>query len=89
MTLRFALPDVGEGLHEAEIVRWLVGPGDVVARDQPLVEILTDKAQVELPSPAAGTVRLVAIPEGTVVPVGTVLVEIDPAGTVGSPTVAA
>ncbi len=40
MTLRFALPDVGEGLHEAEIVRWLVAAGDTVARDQPLVEIM-------------------------------------------------
>ena len=87
MTLRFALPDVGEGLHEAEIVRWLVGPGDRVTRDQPLVEILTDKAQVELPSPAAGTIRLVAVPEGTVVPVGTVLVEIDPIGSAVIPAV--
>lgn len=77
MTLRFALPDVGEGLHEAEIVRWLVAEGDTVTRDQPLVEILTDKAQVELPSPAAGVVRTVSVAEGTVVPVGTVLVEID------------
>ncbi|MFN0026796.1 MAG: dihydrolipoamide acetyltransferase family protein [Acidimicrobiales bacterium] len=77
MSVRFALPDVGEGLHEAEIVRWLVVPGETVARDQPLVEILTDKAQVELPSPAAGVVRTLAVAEGTVVPVGTVLIEID------------
>ena len=77
MTLRFALPDVGEGLHEAEIVRWLVAAGDVVRRDQPLVEILTDKAQVELPSPAAGVIRAVSVAEGDIVAVGAVIVEID------------
>ena len=75
--MRFALPDVGEGLHEAEILRWLVAEGDTVARDQPLVEILTDKAQVELPSPTAGVVHAVAVAEGAVVEVGTVLIEID------------
>ena len=77
MTVRFALPDVGEGLHEAEIVRWLVAVGDTVTRDQPLVEVLTDKAQVELPSPAAGIVRTVAADEGAMVEVGSLLVEID------------
>lgn len=77
MTVRFALPDVGEGLHEAEIVRWLVGVGDTVVRDQPIVEVLTDKAQVELPSPAAGTVAAVTVAEGDIVTVGTVIVEID------------
>jgi len=80
VTVRFALPDVGEGLHEAEIVRWLVAPGDRVRRDEPLVEILTDKAQVELPSPVAGVVRSLGPAEGTVVPVGTVLIEIDESG---------
>ena len=75
--MRFALPDVGEGLHEAEILRWLVAEGDTVARDQPLVEILTDKAQVELPSPVAGVVHAVAVAEGAIVEVGTVLIEID------------
>ncbi len=82
MSVRFALPDVGEGLHEAEIVRWLVSPGETVVRDQPMVEILTDKAQVELPAPAGGVVRTLSVAEGTVVPVGTVLFEIDD----GSPT---
>jgi pyruvate/2-oxoglutarate dehydrogenase complex dihydrolipoamide acyltransferase (E2) component len=80
VTVRFALPDVGEGLHEAEIVRWLVAPGDRVRRDDPIVEILTDKAQVELPSPVAGVVRSLGPAEGTVVPVGTVLIEIDESG---------
>ena len=47
MPHRFHLPDIGEGLEEAEVVEWLVAPGDVVVRDQPLVEVLTDKASSE------------------------------------------
>lgn len=54
MAYEFRLPDVGEGIHEGEIVRWLVKPGDVVQEDQPLVEIQTDKATVEIPSPWPG-----------------------------------
>ena len=54
--VEFVLPDVGEGLEEGEIVSWLVAAGDTVARDQPLVEVQTDKALVELPSPVAGQV---------------------------------
>jgi pyruvate dehydrogenase E2 component (dihydrolipoamide acetyltransferase) len=78
--VRFALPDIGEGLVEGEVVAWLVAEGDAVERDQPLVEVLTDKATVELPSPVAGTVaRLLAAP-GQVVPVGHVLVELLPSG---------
>lgn len=78
--VRFALPDIGEGLVEGEVVAWLVAEGDTVERDQPLVEVLTDKATVELPSPVAGTVaRLLAAP-GQVVPVGHVLVELLPSG---------
>lgn len=78
--VRFALPDIGEGLVEGEVVAWLVAEGDTVERDQPLVEVLTDKATVELPSPVAGTVaRLLAEP-GQVVPVGHVLVELLPTG---------
>lgn len=72
----FRLPDVGEGLDEAEVVRWLVGEGEEVARDQPLVEVLTDKAQVELPSPVAGRVLRLAAAEGDIIKVGTLLVEL-------------
>ena len=53
---RFLLPDIGEGLDEAEIVEWFVAVGDTVERDQPLVEVRTDKASSELPAPGAGTV---------------------------------
>jgi pyruvate dehydrogenase E2 component (dihydrolipoamide acetyltransferase) len=72
----FKLPDLGEGLTEGEVARWLVAEGQEVAEDDPLVEIQTDKATVEIPSPAAGTVTRILVGEGKVVPVGTVLVVI-------------
>jgi pyruvate dehydrogenase E2 component (dihydrolipoamide acetyltransferase) len=72
----FKLPDLGEGLTEGEIARWLVAEGDEIAEDQPLVEIQTDKTTVEIPSPAAGPVTKILVAEGEVVPVGTVLVVI-------------
>jgi pyruvate/2-oxoglutarate dehydrogenase complex dihydrolipoamide acyltransferase (E2) component len=72
----FKLPDLGEGLTEGEIARWLVSEGQEVAEDDPLVEIQTDKTTVEIPSPAAGTVTQILVDEGAVVPVGTVLVVI-------------
>jgi pyruvate dehydrogenase E2 component (dihydrolipoamide acetyltransferase) len=72
----FKLPDLGEGLTEGEIARWLVAEGDVIAEDAPLVEIATDKTTVEIPSPAAGPVSKILVAEGEVVPVGTVLVVI-------------
>ena len=52
----FALPELGEGVYEAELVRWLVQPGDTVRRGQPLLEVLTDKATMEVPSPFAGKI---------------------------------
>jgi pyruvate/2-oxoglutarate dehydrogenase complex dihydrolipoamide acyltransferase (E2) component len=76
VTYEFKLPDLGEGLTEGEIARWLVTEGQEVAEDDPLVEIQTDKTTVEIPSPAAGTVRQILVEEGKVVPVGTVLVVI-------------
>jgi pyruvate dehydrogenase E2 component (dihydrolipoamide acetyltransferase) len=76
MPYEFKLPDLGEGLTEGEIARWLVSEGDTVEEDQPLVEIQTDKTTVEIPSPAAGTVARIFVGEGEVVPVGTVLVTI-------------
>jgi pyruvate dehydrogenase E2 component (dihydrolipoamide acetyltransferase) len=72
----FKLPDLGEGLTEGEIARWLVSEGDEVAEDAPLVEIQTDKTTVEIPSPAAGKVARILVGEGETVPVGTVLVVI-------------
>jgi pyruvate dehydrogenase E2 component (dihydrolipoamide acetyltransferase) len=72
----FKLPDLGEGLTEGEIARWLVEEGQDIAEDDPLVEIATDKTTVEIPSPAGGTISQILVAEGDVVPVGTVLVVI-------------
>jgi pyruvate dehydrogenase E2 component (dihydrolipoamide acetyltransferase) len=74
------LPDIGEGIAEGEIVRWLVKPGETVREDQPLVEVMTDKATVEIPSPRAGTIAALRAGEGDVVPVGSVIVTIALAG---------
>ena len=76
MPYEFKLPDLGEGLTEGEIARWLVSEGQEIAEDDPLVEIQTDKTTVEIPSPAAGKVTRILVAEGDVVPVGTVLVVI-------------
>jgi len=76
MTTDFKFPDVGEGIHEGKIVKWLVKEGDVVKSDQPLVEVETDKAVVELPSPAAGKILKISHKEGETVKVGEVLVSI-------------
>ena len=78
----FKLPDIGEGLTEAEIVRWLVAEGETVEADQPLVEVETDKAVVEIPSPYAGVVLRHGGAEGEVIEVGQVLVVIGEAGEV-------
>jgi pyruvate dehydrogenase E2 component (dihydrolipoyllysine-residue acetyltransferase) len=72
----FKLPDLGEGLTEGEIARWLVSEGQEIAEDDPLVEVQTDKTTVEIPSPAAGKVARILVGEGDVVAVGTVLVVI-------------
>jgi pyruvate/2-oxoglutarate dehydrogenase complex dihydrolipoamide acyltransferase (E2) component len=76
MAYELKLPDLGEGLTEGEIARWLVSEGQEVAEDDPLVEIQTDKTTVEIPSPAAGKVTQILVEEGKVVPVGTLLVVI-------------
>ena len=86
MAYEFKLPDLGEGLTEGEIARWLVREGQDVAEDDPLVEIQTDKTTVEIPSPAAGKVARIMVAEGDVVPVGTVLVVIGEDGAVAPPT---
>jgi pyruvate dehydrogenase E2 component (dihydrolipoamide acetyltransferase) len=74
MARAFVLPDLGEGLVEATVVRLLVGEGDAVARDAPLIEVETDKAQVEIPSPVAGRVERIHVRPGQVVKVGEALV---------------
>ena len=79
MAREFRLPDIGEGLTEAEIVRWLVAVGDQITADQPIVEVETDKAVVEIPSPYAGVVVSLGGAEGDVIEVGATLI------TVGEP----
>jgi pyruvate/2-oxoglutarate dehydrogenase complex dihydrolipoamide acyltransferase (E2) component len=76
MTYEFKLPDLGEGVAEGEIARWLVEVGQAVAEDDPLVEVQTDKTTVEIPSPASGTVARILVGEGELVPVGTALLVI-------------
>ena len=73
MSDEFKLPDIGEGLAEGEIVKWLVAVGDTVNEDQPLLEVMTDKATVEIPSPRAGTVATLNVAEGDVVQIGTTI----------------
>jgi pyruvate dehydrogenase E2 component (dihydrolipoamide acetyltransferase) len=80
MAQEFPLPDVGEGLTEAEIVSWKVKPGDTVAVNQVLVEIETAKSLVELPSPFAGTVTELLFDEGATVEVGAPIIRVDSAG---------
>ncbi|HEY7125324.1 MAG TPA: dihydrolipoamide acetyltransferase family protein [Ktedonobacterales bacterium] len=78
--LEFKLPDVGEGIHEAEVLRWLVKPGDQIKLDQPMVEIQADKGLVEIPSPVAGTVKEIRVPQNKMARVGDVLILLDPQG---------
>src|SRR5579872_6261216 len=70
----FKLPDLGEGMQEAEIRRWLVTPGDILKLDQPMVEVETDKAVIEIPSPVAGHVAEIRVPEGKTAHLGEVLI---------------
>jgi pyruvate dehydrogenase E2 component (dihydrolipoamide acetyltransferase) len=76
----FKLPDIGEGIHEGEITKWLVKNGDSVTEDQPIVEVQTDKILVELPSPVTGKVLEIKMQEGTVATVGDVIVTFETAG---------
>jgi pyruvate dehydrogenase E2 component (dihydrolipoamide acetyltransferase) len=73
MSLEFRLPDLGEGIHEAEILSVKIAAGDSVREDQAIFEVETDKAVVEIPSPFSGTVEKVNVSVGQIVPVGTVL----------------
>lgn len=86
MPYEFKLPDIGEGVVEGEIVRWLVNEGDVLREDQPMVEIMTDKATVEIPSPRAGRVARRMFAEGQACRVGQTLIEIEEGS--ATPTVA-
>ncbi|WP_018131552.1 dihydrolipoamide acetyltransferase family protein [Effusibacillus pohliae] len=76
----FKLPDIGEGIHEGEIVKWHIKPGDTVEEDQAILEVQNDKAVVEIPSPVKGKVLEIKVPEGTVATVGTTLVTFEVEG---------
>ena len=80
MAHTFTLPDLGEGLTEGEIARWLVREGDAVAENEPIVEIQTDKATVEVGSPVAGVVLRIVVREGEIAAVGATLAVIGAAG---------
>src|SRR5882757_11417949 len=74
------LPDVGEGIAEAEIVEWHVNAGDTITEDQVMVEVMTDKATVELPSPVSGVVLSITGAAGDIVSVGSPLIRIETNG---------
>ncbi|WP_010097942.1 dihydrolipoamide acetyltransferase family protein [Ornithinibacillus scapharcae] len=80
MAFEFKLPDIGEGIHEGEIVSWMVKEGDVVKEDDVLCEVQNDKAVVEIPSPVEGTVTKIFVQEGEVAVVGDTLISFDAEG---------
>ena len=80
MAFEFKLPEIGEGVTEGEVVKWLVDEGDLVKEDQPIVEVMTDKATVEISSPKGGTIQKRFVQEGQLIQVGKVLVLIDEGG---------
>src|SRR5690242_13736366 len=84
--MQFALPEIGEGVYEAELLRWLVQPGDAVKRGQTLLEVMTDKATMEVPSPFVGTVTALKAEPGQTVKVGQALLDYTPAGQPVEPT---
>ena len=80
MAFEFRLPDIGEGIHEGEVVKWFVAKGDKINEDDILLEIQNDKAVVEIPSPVTGTVEEILVSEGTVSIVGDLLIRFDAPG---------
>lgn len=83
-TQNVKLPDVGEGVTEGELVKWLVKIGDAVRADQPVAELMTDKATVEVPTPFAGTVKELKFKEGDVIPIETVIAVLETNGAVAA-----
>src|SRR5690625_4054972 len=80
VAFEFKLPDIGEGIHEGEIVKWFVNVGDDIKEDDVLCEIQNDKAVVEIPSPVEGTVKEILFQEGEVATVGETIIKIDAEG---------
>ena len=92
MTYEVTIPEIGESITEALIVRWIKQPGDAIGRDEPLVELETDKVTVEMPCPVAGVVSELVCAEGETVPIGAVIARIEEgaaaaAGPAATPTV--
>lgn len=84
MVFEFKLPDIGEGVHEGEISKWLVQSGQHISEDQPMVEVMTDKVTVEITSPVEGDVKKLLYKEGDLVQVGSVIITIDQAAVSGA-----
>jgi len=89
MAYSFKLPDIGEGVHEGEIVQWLVKPGDFVKEDQAIVEIMTDKVTAEIPAPVSGVITELNGKVGEIVKVGSVIAVFDQSGAGGGASSAA
>ena len=85
LAMDFPLPELGEGVYEAEFVRWLVKPGEAIKRGQTLMEVMTDKATMEVPAPFAGTVTALQAEPGTQVKVGDVVLTYAAAGEAAAP----
>jgi len=85
MAREFKLPDIGEGVHEGEVVKWFVKEGDAVKENDPMVEVMTDKVTVQIPSPVTGKILQLRAKEGEVVKVGNTLVVFGEAGEVSPP----
>src|SRR5256885_3574926 len=80
MAREFKLPDIGEGVHEGEVVKWFVKEGDPVKENDPIVEVMTDKVTVQIPSPVTGKILQLRAKEGEVVKVGSTLIVFGEAG---------
>ncbi|MFI5098425.1 MAG: 2-oxoglutarate dehydrogenase, E2 component, dihydrolipoamide succinyltransferase [Candidatus Acidiferrales bacterium] len=85
MPVDVVMPQMGESIFEGTITKWLKKPGDKVERDEPLFEISTDKVDAEIPSPSAGVLKEIKVPEGQTVPIQTIVAVIDGAGTAVAP----
>ncbi|MEI7441436.1 MAG: biotin/lipoyl-containing protein, partial [bacterium] len=75
--MNFEVPELGEGVQEGELIAWKVKVGDTVSMDQPLLEVMTDKATVEIPSPVAGTIKEIKAAEGDRLKIGQVILVIE------------
>ncbi|MDG6909255.1 MAG: 2-oxo acid dehydrogenase subunit E2 [Nitrososphaerota archaeon] len=83
--MEFKLPDLGEGITEGEVIKWMIKEGDQVKEDQPIVEVMTDKVNVQIPSPRSGRVASILVKEGDVAKVGQTILVIDDGNGGGSP----